>query len=114
MLHQPGREGQPREYVIPRERRISGQHVFDAVAGGEELQHGLNGDASTFDRRLAVADVRMNDDLSHSVKRNHYAWRVQGFDALSCLEPAEEDVLDPVDLRAGLFVPRRMDRGRRR
>lgn len=53
------------EDVVARQRRILCQQVVDRIASGDEVQHSSHRDTRSLQRWLAVADVGMNDDLSH-------------------------------------------------
>lgn len=57
--------GQAGEHIVARERWITREHVLNAVARGKEFEHGARGDARTLDDRLAIADIRIDDDLPH-------------------------------------------------
>jgi len=65
VLEQARGIGQAGEHVLAREGWVAREDVVNAVAGGEEFEHGAGGDARAFDDRLAVTDVGIDDDLPH-------------------------------------------------
>jgi hypothetical protein len=82
VLQEPRGIRETREHIVTRERGIVGQHIVDAVTGGEELQHGLHGDARTLDDGLAVTDVGVDDDLPHGLKDNKLGEALKTFGSL--------------------------------
>ena len=56
-------------HVFAGERGVFGQDVFDGIAGAEELEDGLHGDASAADDGATVADIGIKRDaLGHGRK----------------------------------------------
>lgn len=62
------------EDIFTGERRVLGEEIFGAIAGGEEAEDGCGGDAGAFDGGLAAADVGIDDDALHGLILGGRGW----------------------------------------
>lgn len=70
MLHQFRGKADAGQHIFLREGGIGFQNVLDRIARRQKLKDGSRSDPCAPNRRLPIADVRLDDDAIHDRQAN--------------------------------------------